>query len=60
MNPTEKRLAEMIGTLVIENAKLVAKIEAHAAEIARLKGEIEKSAEPSLPLQNGNGAHPAN
>lgn len=54
----EKKLSEQIGALVIENAKLAATVEMQNAEISRLRAELTKSAEPTLPLQNGNGAHP--
>ena len=55
MNAIEKRLAEQIGALLIDNAKLATTVELQAAEINRLKAELAKSAEPSLPLHNGNG-----
>lgn len=58
MNAIEKKLAEQIGALLIDNAKLATQAEMQNAEIMRLKAELAKHAEPSLPLQNGNGAIP--
>lgn len=56
MNPIEKRLAEQIGALLIDNAKLATQVEMQNSEIARLKEALSKFDEPRLPLKNGNGS----
>ena len=56
MNAIEKRIAEQIGALLIDNAKLATQAEMQNAEIIRLKAELAKLSEPTLPLQNGNGS----
>ena len=56
MNAIEKKIAEQIGALLIDNAKLATQVEMQNGELARLRAELAKSAEPTLPLQNGNGS----
>lgn len=74
MNPVEKRLAEQIGALLIDNAKLATTVEMQAAEIksaheaiARLTEEMAAKVaskpvaeEPSIRAIAQNQARPAN
>lgn len=58
MNAIEKRLAEQIGALLIDNAKLATQVEMQHAEITKLKAEIAQSAaKPRAPV-NANGSDP--